>query len=183
MMLTENGSEGAEVVLVTGASGYVALHCVEQLLAVGYTVRGTVRDKSCQKKVNYFQLFFNITFFDLLRVKMIPLQRLADENRNGRLELVEADIENPLDWPRVMKGCSFVLHVASPWPVVADSKTIRTAVEGTLNILRTASTISSIKKVVITSSCAAINGISSVFHTISLKINLHIYIHLLRVIC
>ena len=31
-------------VLVTGATGYVASHVVEQLLAKGYTVRGTVRN-------------------------------------------------------------------------------------------------------------------------------------------
>ncbi|ETN86221.1 hypothetical protein NECAME_01349 [Necator americanus] len=34
------------VVLVTGASGYVALHCVQQLLDAGYSVRGTVRSKN-----------------------------------------------------------------------------------------------------------------------------------------
>uniref|UniRef100_A0A0K0DQE8 Epimerase domain-containing protein n=1 Tax=Angiostrongylus cantonensis TaxID=6313 RepID=A0A0K0DQE8_ANGCA len=105
-------------VLVTGASGYVALHCVQQLLAAGFTVRGTVRDKSNRKK----------------------------------------------DWPspstiliRAMDGCSFVLHVASPWPIVADESTVQTAVEGTMNVLRTAATTSSVKKVVITSSCVAVN--------------------------
>ncbi|KAJ1354910.1 hypothetical protein KIN20_012001 [Parelaphostrongylus tenuis] len=131
-------NETAQVVLVTGASGYVALHCVQQLLAAGFNVRGTVRDKSNQRKI-------------------LPLQKLADENPNGRLELIEADLLNPQDWPRAMDGCTFVLHVASPWPIVADESTIRTAVEGTLNVLRTAATTPSVKKVVITSSCAAVN--------------------------
>jgi nucleoside-diphosphate-sugar epimerase len=38
------------VVLVTGANGFVASHLVEQLLAKGYTVRGTVRSLADEKK-------------------------------------------------------------------------------------------------------------------------------------
>jgi uncharacterized protein YbjT (DUF2867 family) len=33
------------LVLVTGASGFVATHIVDQLLLAGYHVRGTVRDE------------------------------------------------------------------------------------------------------------------------------------------
>lgn len=33
------------LVLVTGASGFMATHIVDQLLLAGYHVRGTVRDK------------------------------------------------------------------------------------------------------------------------------------------
>ncbi|VDO73113.1 unnamed protein product [Heligmosomoides polygyrus] len=69
------------VVLVTGATGYVALHCVQQLLTAGYTVRGTVRDKSNKRKVE-------------------PLRRLAFPSE--RLELVEADLTTPEDWPRYL---------------------------------------------------------------------------------
>ena len=38
-----------EKVLVTGESGYIALHCVSELLNKGYKVKGTVRSES--KKV------------------------------------------------------------------------------------------------------------------------------------
>ncbi|VDL72977.1 unnamed protein product [Nippostrongylus brasiliensis] len=75
------GSDGMpmnEVVLVTGATGYVALHCVQQLLHSGYHVRGTVRSKTNEKKVG-------------------PLRRLAGES--NRLELVEADLTVADDWP------------------------------------------------------------------------------------
>ncbi len=34
----------AELVLVTGAAGFLATHVVKQLLEGGYRVRGTVRD-------------------------------------------------------------------------------------------------------------------------------------------
>ncbi|MCP9257295.1 Dihydroflavonol-4-reductase [Dirofilaria immitis] len=49
-------------VLVTGASGYLAMHCVQQLLQQGYKVRGTVRDLKCLEKIN-------------------PLRELANSNR------------------------------------------------------------------------------------------------------
>lgn len=67
----------SEIVLVTGASGYVALHCVKELLQRGYRVRGTVRSTTNQAKV-------------------APLLRLpfAEE----QLELVEADLLVPDNW-------------------------------------------------------------------------------------
>jgi len=33
-----------EKVLVTGASGYIALHCISELLNDGYKVKGSLRD-------------------------------------------------------------------------------------------------------------------------------------------
>ena len=35
-----------EKVLVTGASGYIALHCISELLKKGYKVKGSLRDMS-----------------------------------------------------------------------------------------------------------------------------------------
>uniref|UniRef100_A0A915CL31 3-beta hydroxysteroid dehydrogenase/isomerase domain-containing protein n=1 Tax=Ditylenchus dipsaci TaxID=166011 RepID=A0A915CL31_9BILA len=126
-------------VLVTGASGYVALHCVKQLLDAGYFVRGTVRSLKNAAKVD-------------------PLRKM--EGADERLELVEADlVENVKQWPNVIQGCEYVLHVASPWPIIADESTIKVAVDGTLNVLKAASKCHSpsVKKIVLTSSCAAIN--------------------------
>ncbi|TKR82592.1 hypothetical protein L596_016289 [Steinernema carpocapsae] len=125
-----------KLVLVTGASGYVALHCVKQLLEDGYSVRGTVRNLQNNKKIG-------------------PLRSL--NGASERLELVEADLERPEDWPGVIQGCSFILHVASPWPIVADEHTITVAVEGTLSVLKAASKCSGVEKIVMTSSCSAIN--------------------------
>ena len=34
----------AEKVLVTGASGFIAKHCIAELLRKGFAVRGTLRD-------------------------------------------------------------------------------------------------------------------------------------------
>lgn len=66
-------------VLVTGASGYIGIHCVRQLLEQGYTVRGTVRDLN-----NH--------------VKIEPLKKL--EGAADRLELVVADLDKDEGWPQ-----------------------------------------------------------------------------------
>ena len=48
----EEPDDGVPIVLVTGASGFVATHLIKQLLEQGrYCVRGTVRNKKQQEKV------------------------------------------------------------------------------------------------------------------------------------
>ena len=36
----------AETILLTGASGYIGLHCAKELIEAGYAVRGTVRNQA-----------------------------------------------------------------------------------------------------------------------------------------
>ena len=40
-----------EKVLVTGASGYIALHCITELLKNGYAVRGSLRSMNRENEV------------------------------------------------------------------------------------------------------------------------------------
>jgi nucleoside-diphosphate-sugar epimerase len=61
-----------------------------------YLVRGTVRDLKNEKKIK-------------------PLKDLAGEDV-GRLELVEADLLKEDTWDNAVKGCRYVMHVASPFP-------------------------------------------------------------------
>lgn len=58
----------------------------------------------------------------------------------------------------IINGCSYILHVASPWPIVATEDTILTAVNGTLTVLKAATACGNVCKIVLTSSCAAVNG-------------------------
>lgn len=57
----------------------------------------------------------------------------------------------------VVNDCDYVLHVASPFPLEDDITVIDTAVNGTLYVLQACASVSSVKKVVLTSSCAAVN--------------------------
>ena len=47
-----------EKVLVTGATGYIGLHCIDQLLKQGYAVNGSIR--SPERKKKFFKLFKRI---------------------------------------------------------------------------------------------------------------------------
>jgi dihydroflavonol-4-reductase len=127
-----------ELVLVTGASGFIGIHCVIQLLAQGYPVRGTLRDLEREPE---------------LRATLLKFVDADD-----RLELVEADLLKDDGWEAAMQGCTYVLHVASPFPLREpenEDDLIRPAVEGTRRVLRAAAT-AGIRRVVLTSSVAAV---------------------------
>ncbi|XP_055332866.1 uncharacterized protein LOC129584643 [Paramacrobiotus metropolitanus] len=139
---TGNASNDQRV-LVTGASGFIASHCVQQMQAAGYAVRGTVRSLANAKKV-------------------VPLYQMCPGARH-KLELVEADLlDDQLDnWKEAVSGCTYVLHVASPFPneIPTDEQVlIKPAVEGTLNVLRACAEVGGVKRVVLTSSVAAVVG-------------------------
>lgn len=129
-----------ERVLVTGASGYVGGHCVVDLLRRGYRVRGTVRSLA----------------------KRAGVERLASfvPGSQDRLEIVEADLAEDRGWPEAVRDCTYVLHVASPFPsnVPKDEmEVIGPAVDGTKRVLAAAAaTRGSVKRVVMTSSIAAV---------------------------
>jgi dihydroflavonol-4-reductase len=125
----------ADRVLVTGATGFVAGHCVEELLAHGYAVRGTVRDPANEEKVAHLRAL------------------------GGDLELVAADLDTDAGWADAVAGCAYVLHVASPFPESTpdhEDDLIRPAVQGTLRVLRACAADGNVRRVVLTSSVAAI---------------------------
>lgn len=127
-------------VLVTGASGFVALHTIIQLLQQGYNVRATLRTISRESEVR---------------------ETIAKhvEINNG-LEIVTADLMQDTGWDKVVLDCESVLHVASPFPLFEpkyEDELILPAVQGTLRVLRAAHN-ANIKRVVIVSSVAAVSA-------------------------
>src|SRR5580692_5314080 len=88
-------------VLVTGATGFIAQHCLLQLLEAGYEARGTARSPGRTAEV---------------AATLSP--HLSDAAR-GRLEsfdVVRADLTSDDGWTDAVAGCRYVLHVASPLP-------------------------------------------------------------------
>ena len=89
---------------------------------------------------------------------MKPLLELVP-NAKYPLRLVEADLCKPETWPNAVHRCTYVLHVASPLSLGAnEDEVVRTAVEGTTNVLQACADAGGIKRVVVTSSCAAISS-------------------------
>jgi len=125
-------------VLITGASGFIAGHCIIEMLNHGYDVRGTLRDAA--------------------RGEALKTNLAKHTDRIAALEFVSADLMNEASWVAAAQGCDNVLHVASPVPVVQpedENDVIIPAKTGTLNVLK-AATANGIKRVVITSSVAAV---------------------------
>lgn len=132
-------SDAKPLVLVTGASGYIAGHCIRELMQHGYRVRGTVRSLTDTKKTAH-------------------LRRMADE-LGGALELVEADLTSDRGWREAVAGCTFVQHVASPFPPEVpkdENELIGPAVGGATRVLEAAAASGTVKRVVMTSSVAAV---------------------------
>lgn len=129
-------NDRSNVVVVTGASGFIASHIIKNLLETGYRVRGTVR---------------------ALAKRGYPhLQALQ---HSDRLTLVEADLHDATAFDDVVRGASAVIHTASPYALhVADPQRdlVDPAVHGTRNVLAACARSDSVERVVLTSSMAAV---------------------------
>ncbi|MGB0212535.1 SDR family oxidoreductase [Algiphilus sp.] len=129
-------------VCVTGASGYIAGWIVRYLLEAGHTVHATVRNPAKPSAVAH-------------------LERIAAETP-GTLHLFAADLNTPGSFDAAVAGCQLVMHTASPFVLSgyrdAESALVRPAVEGTRNVLAAVDRTSSVRRVVLTSSVAAVFG-------------------------
>ncbi|MEL6135161.1 MAG: NAD-dependent epimerase/dehydratase family protein, partial [Bacteroidota bacterium] len=126
-------------VLVTGANGYVASWLVKRLLDEGITVHAAVRSPENDQKVGHL--------------------KEAAANAKGEIKFFKADLMTPGAYTEAMQGCELVYHTASPFTLdVKDpqKELIEPAEQGTANVLQSANEVESVKRVVITSSCAAI---------------------------
>jgi dihydroflavonol-4-reductase len=113
---------------ITGATGFVGGNLVRELLNTGINVRALVRQGSDQKNLEGLQI-----------------------------EQVSGDLTDEKLLKKALSGCEWVFHVAAHYSLcLKDSKAIYQAnVEGTKNIF-TASRLAGVKRIVHTSSVAAI---------------------------
>ena len=126
------------LVVVTGGSGFIAGYCIAELLNNGWRVRTTIR---------------NLSRAEETRATIGKIAVNADT-----IEFVAADLNSDVGWAGAVAGADYVLHLASPVPVVApdnDDEVVRPARDGTLRVLK-ASRDARVRRVVVTSSIAAI---------------------------
>ena len=128
---------------VTGASGFIASHVVQQLLDVSHKVHATVRNTKSKKKIQH----------------LVNMQ----ERWPGKLTLFGADLLVPGSFEAPMKGCSVVYHVASPFFIEntirdGQKEVVEPALKGTQHVLDAVQKCETVKTVVLTSSVAAIFG-------------------------
>ena len=127
------------IVLVTGGSGFIGSHCILQLLEQGHEVRTTVRNLGKEPEV---------------RAMLVT----GGAEPGARLTFFAADLMKDEGWAEAVKGCDYVLHVASPFPPGIpqhEDELIVPARDGALRLLRAARD-AGVKRVVLTSSFAAI---------------------------
>ena len=128
-----------ETVLVTGGTGFIGAHCILQLLQQGYNVRTTVRSLKREADVR-------------------AMLKVGGADASAPIAFHQADLMNDAGWAEAVAGADYVLHVASPFPPTIpqhEDELIVPARDGALRVLK-ASRDASVKRVVLTSSFAAI---------------------------
>jgi len=128
-------------VMVTGATGYVAGWLVKNLLDKGHTVHAAVRDPGNDTKLRFLNG--------------------SAAQAAGTIRYFKTDLLVPGSYADAMQGCELVFHTASPFTSAVDdpvAELIEPAQQGTRNVLEQANETPAVRRVVVTSSCAAIYG-------------------------
>ncbi|KAK6918535.1 NAD-dependent epimerase/dehydratase [Dillenia turbinata] len=123
-------------VCVTGGTGYIASWLIKRLLEHGYTVRATVRSDPSKKDMSYLT--------NLPRAK-------------EKLQIFIADLRMPESFNEAINGCTGVFLVAHPMNSKEPEEVVaKTTIQATFGILRACLNSKTVKRVVYTSSVAAV---------------------------
>ncbi|CAJ1936248.1 unnamed protein product [Sphenostylis stenocarpa] len=122
---------------VIGGSGFMASILIKQLLEKGYAVNTTVRDPDNTKKISH-----------LLALKSL-----------GELNIFGADLAGEKDFDAPIAGCELVFQLATPVNFASEdpeNDMIKPAISGVLNVLKACARAKGVKRVIVTSSAAAV---------------------------
>ncbi|RSL70394.1 hypothetical protein CEP51_012199 [Fusarium floridanum] len=127
------------LVLVTGVNGFIGSHIANNLLNLGYRVRGTVRDSD---KAGWIT------------------EAMQELNPSGHFEVVIVpDVTASDAWSEVVQGVDGIVHVATDMSFDANpNKVITPMVQGVRNLLVAAASEITVKRFVFTSSDRAISN-------------------------
>tara|TARA_B000000557_G_C20756723_1_gene435532 strand:+ start:89 stop:1111 length:1023 start_codon:yes stop_codon:yes gene_type:complete len=123
-------------VLLTGISGWIAKHTAIELLNAGYEVLGTIRNKNLVDQTK---------------------QTISKYASTEKLSFVELDLLKDDGWNEAAKGCRYIFHIASPFPMKVSSNRenlLPVAVDGTLRVLN-AGLNTGVEQIIKTSSIVA----------------------------
>ena len=123
-------------VLLTGISGWIAKHIAIELLNSGYEVLGTVRNQNLLEKTK---------------------KTLSEYVSTDKLSFVELDLLKDEGWNEAAKGCKYIIHTASPYPMKSSRNRealVPAAKGGTLRVLN-AGIEANVEKIILTSSIVA----------------------------
>ena len=123
-------------VLLTGISGWIAKHTAIELLNKGYEVLGTVRNKDLIDQTK-----------ETIK-KHAPIEKLT---------FIELDLLKDDGWDEAAKGCKYIFHIASPFPMKVSRDReflLPVAVDGTLRVLN-AGINAGVEQIIKTSSIVA----------------------------
>jgi len=141
MTISMKTIDKSKPVMITGATGYVAGWIVKKLLEERITVHAAVRNPENKEKLKC-------------------LDEIAKKSP-GKIKYFKADLLEMGSYDKATEGCELVFHTASPFKMQvknAQTDLIDPALKGTRNVLESANGIDSVKRVVLTSSVAAIIG-------------------------
>ncbi|XP_018438454.2 anthocyanidin reductase-like [Raphanus sativus] len=123
---------------VIGGTGNLASILIDRLLRNGYEVNTTVRDPE--------------------NVKKMATLRLIQEQ--GNLNIFKADLTDEGSFNSPISGCEYVFHVATPISFTSqdpERDMINPAIQGVINVLKSCLNSNSVKRVIYTSSAAAVS--------------------------
>ena len=123
-------------VLLTGISGWIAKHTAIELLNKGYEVLGTFRNKDLIDQTK-----------ETIK-KHAPIEKLS---------FIELDLLKDDGWDEAAKGCKYIFHIASPFPMKVSRDReflLPVAVDGTLRVLN-AGINAGVEQIIKTSSIVA----------------------------
>ena len=123
-------------VLLTGISGWIAKHTAIELLNAGYEVLGTIRNNNLVDQTK---------------------QTISKYASTEKLSFVELDLLKDDGWNEAAKGCRYIFHIASPFPMKVSSNRenlLPVAVDGTLRVLN-AGLNAGVEQIIKTSSIVA----------------------------